>query len=557
MSGVSIQLNVGRGLVGRLFLTFFFFIFLAMGLIFTGLIVRQVYIDTRTYAWPKVECLVLESGVNDKGGNSPYEFVVRYQYQWKDRTYSSQRFKTQNQSFSSYSDAQRLTERFRENTKATCYLDPENPTQAILQRSSLWLGLFIFLPLIFVAVGGGGIYFAWKRASPPAGPAPIVLKPKALKTRKPIVAFCSLFIVVGLLAFYGIFIRPVMKIMDARHWPAIPCTVVSSRVQSHDSDDGTTYSVDILYRYEIHGREYKANRYNFSGGSSSGYAGKARLVSQYPPGRKTVCYVNPGDPTDAVLFAGFPSTMWFGLLPLLFVVCGAAGIITNLHQGNPPAKSSARSESSPVVLRARYSPAVKFFGGLCISVFWNGIVSVFLWLVIQMWMGREHGPKWFLTLFLIPFVLVGLGIIWMTVHAFFGFFSPRARLRIDSTTVPLGDSVEIQWQFSGRVEKIREFRLLLEGREETDEGTGDSKRTNRNIFYAAGIIHLTDGKSIGSGSALCTIPADQKPSDAEGDHRVVWVIRLKADVHQGADLDDEYPIVVTPAAAQDRLSAVG
>jgi hypothetical protein len=558
MAGASIQLNVGRGIGGKLFLSFFFFAFLAMGLIFTGLVVRQVYIDTKTYGWPKVECLVLESGVRDKGGNSPYEFVVHYQYQWKGQSYSSQRFKTQNQSFSSYGDAQRLVERYRGSTKATCYIDPHDPAQAILQRSSLWLGLLIFLPLIFVAVGAGGIYFVWKRASPPTGPAPIVLKPTALKTRKPIVAFCSLFIVVGLLVFYAIFIRPVIKIREARHWPAVPCTVVLSRVQSHNSDDGTTYSVDILYRYEISGREYKANRYNFFGGSSSGYNGKARIVSQYPPGRETVCYVNPQDPTDAVLFRSFTPTMWFGLLPLLFVVAGAAGIIANPPGGTPPAKLSVSFELSPVVLKARYSPAARFFGSVCISVLWNGIVSVFLWLVIQMWMGREHGPKWFLTFFLIPFVLVGLLMIWMTVHAFVGLFSPRAQLRIDSSTIPLGNSVEIQWQFSGRVEKIREFRLFLEGREEVDERSGDNFRTNKSVFHTSDIIHLTDSKSIPSGSALCTIPADQKPSDAEGDHRVVWVIRLKANVHRGADLDDEYLITVISAAATDnRLAAVG
>jgi len=252
-----------------------------------------------------------------------------------------------------------------------------------------------------------------------------------------------------------------------------------------------------------------------------------------------------------VLFPGFTPTMWFGLLPLLFVVAGVAGIIGNPpRQGNPPATSSVRSESSPVVLKARYSPATKFFGSVCISVLWNGLVSVFLWLVIQMWMGREHGPKWFLTIFLIPFVMVGLVIIGMTVHAFFGLFSPRAQLRTDSSRIPLGDSVEIQWQFSGRVEKIREFRLVLEGREETDERTGDGRRNNTNVFYTADIVHLTDWKAIGSGSALCTIPADRKPSDSDGDHRVLWMVRLKAEVHRGADLDDEYPRTASPLWAK-------
>jgi hypothetical protein len=560
MSQVNIQLGRGssRSVVGRIFLSLFFLVFFGMGLLFTAFIVRQTYIDARTYSWPKTECVILESGVHDKGGNSPYEFRVHYQYEWKGHTYSSHRFKTQNRSFSDYSAAQRLVEKFRHDTKAVCYVDPRNPSQAILEHSSLWLALMIFLPLIFVAVGGGGIYVVWRQASAPGGPAPISLKPKALKTQKPMVAFCSLFILIGLLVFYAIFIRPVIKIADARHWPAVPCTVVSSRVQSHDSDDGTTYSVDILYKYEINGHEYKANRYHFLGGSSSGYRGKARIVREHPPGRKMICYVNPKDPTDAVVQRGFSRGMWFGLLPLLFVLAGAAGIAGALRKGKATQKPAAGTTSSPAVLKARYSPAMKFVRGLCMSLFWNGIVSVFIWLNVQMWMGRERGPKWFLTIFLIPFVLVGVGIIWMTIHAFFGLFSPRAQLRIESDTVALGDSVEVHWQFAGRVEKIREFRLLLEGREERDEGTGKSQRTNTEVFYTGDIVHLTEPKSVQSGSALCTVPTDKMSSDSEGDRRIVWVIRLKARIDRGADLNDEYPLTVTPSAAtQTGLSAFG
>jgi hypothetical protein len=560
MSQVSIQLGSGssRSVVGRIFLSLFFLVFFGMGLLFTAFIVRQTYIDARTYGWPKAECVILESRVHDNGGNSPYEFQVHYQYEWKGNAHSSHRFKTQSRSFSDYSTAQRLVEKFQNDTKAVCYVDPRNPGQAILERSSLWLGLLIFLPLIFVAVGGGGIYAVWKPASAPGGPAPISLKPKALRTRKPAVAVSSLFILVGLLVFYAIFIRPMVKIMDARHWLAVPCTVVSSRVQSHSSDDGTTYSVDILYKYEIDGREYKANRYHFLGGSSSGYRGKARIVREHPPGSKMTCYVNPKDPTDAVLQRGFSGTMWFGLLPLLFVLAGGAALAGALRSGKPTNKRAPDATASPAVLKARYSPGMKFIARLFITIFWNGIVSVFIWVDIEMWMGRESGPKWFLTIFLIPFVLVGIGFICMTIHAFWGLFSPRAQLRIESDTVALGDSVEVHWQFSGRVEKIREFRLLLEGREERDEGTGKNCRTNTDVFYTSDIIHLTKPESVQSGSALCTVPADKMSSDSEGDRRVVWVIRLKASIDRGTDLNDEYPLIVTPSTtAPTGLAAFG
>ena len=166
-----------------------------------------------------------------------------------------------------------------------------------------------------------------------------------------------------------------------------------------------------------------------------------------------------------------------------------------------------------------------------------------------MWTGREDGPKWFLTIFLIPFVLVGLFLIYYTIHSFFGLFSPRARLRAGHTPVALGESVEITWQFEGRLDKLRELKLLLEGREERDEGSGKNRRTRRDVFYKADIAHFTNVNDVKTGSVLCTIPADHSPSDADGEHRVVWVIRLKAEVEMGADLDDEYPIEVVSAVS--------
>ena len=54
--------------------------------------------------------------------------------------------------------------------------------------------------------------------------------------------------------------------------------VVSSKVKSHDSDDGTTYSPYIAYRYEVSGEEFFGDQLSFMGGSSSGYAGKAEIV---------------------------------------------------------------------------------------------------------------------------------------------------------------------------------------------------------------------------------------------------------------------------------------
>jgi hypothetical protein len=529
------------GIAGQILGTVFFLFFGGLGLLFTVWLGRQLYRDAQTYRWPPVPCVILESGITDQGGNSPYAVHVHYQYHWNDSSYSSQQLATQKKSFSDYSKAQRLADQFRPDTKGTCYVNSRNPTDAILQRTPLWSAFLILLPLTFLAIGVGAIYFIWRKSPPSRLSGSSVTRGQTVRGHKFALLFFLVFLLVGLVVSYFLVVAPAIKSIQARQWNAVPCTIVSSRVQSHSSDDGTTYSVDILYSYEIDGREYKANRYHFLGGSSSGYKGKRQIVNQHPPGAKKICYVNPRDPTDAVLHRGFSKNMWFGLIPLIFVAVGLGGVLGTVRQAkNHLTTTTPLRPADGVLLKPKASPVAKFVGGLLVSIFWNGITWVGVYFVIQ-------DKSWFVLLFLSLFVLIGLALIWATVHSFFGLFSPRARLRASHTPVALGESVELSWEFNGSIDKLRDLHLILEGREERDEGSGKNRRTKTDAFYTADIAHLTNPNDLKRGTVLCTIPTDHLPTDTEGSERVIWFIRLKAVVELGADLNDEYPLPVVAA----------
>jgi hypothetical protein len=101
--------------------------------------------------------------------------------------------------------------------------------------------------------------------------------------------------------------------------------------------------VDILFAYQAQGREFRSNRYNFLGGSSSGRRGKAAIVQRFRAGTKGVCFVNPQDPFEAVLDRGFTGGMWFGLIPGVFFVIGLAGIVSAVRRRRPPKMRGAPS----------------------------------------------------------------------------------------------------------------------------------------------------------------------------------------------------------------------
>ncbi|MDR3403815.1 MAG: DUF3592 domain-containing protein [Chthoniobacter sp.] len=161
-------------------------------------------------------------------------------------------------------------------------------------------------------------------ASNPSGSTPQTVTPRR---RFPRSAF-AIFLVIGAGVLYFATIRPWQQIAAARNWKETPCTIASSRVvQSGSMAHGMpTYRIDIFYHYTVNGIRYGTNRYQFASGASSGQADKQRVVDQYPPGRETVCYVNPDSPSQAVLSRSLNGEMLYGLIGVVFLIIGAVGL---------------------------------------------------------------------------------------------------------------------------------------------------------------------------------------------------------------------------------------
>jgi len=139
-----------------------------------------------------------------------------------------------------------------------------------------------------------------------------------------------MFLGLGGLFLYVLGVRPVWGVLQSSGWVETPCTVVSSQLkENNDSDEpDSTYSIDIKYKYEFGGAAHESDRYDFLGLSSNTHmAAKRRIVKEHRPGMKTICYVNPRNPAEAVLDRGWNSEMWWGLFPVPFVLAGACAFV--------------------------------------------------------------------------------------------------------------------------------------------------------------------------------------------------------------------------------------
>jgi hypothetical protein len=166
--------------------------------------------------------------------------------------------------------------------------------------------------------------------------------------------FFSLFLLVGAVLFFFIFIRPVQQIVAAGSWDEAQCVILSSSVASHrGSKGGTTYSIEVEYEYWVDDRRYTSDRYSFAVGSTSGYEGKRKVVEDLPAGKRTVCYVNPSDPADAVLERGMTAQIWLGLLPLIFVAVASIALGDSFDVEWETAGNLGRIRTYRIVLEGR------------------------------------------------------------------------------------------------------------------------------------------------------------------------------------------------------------
>jgi len=394
--------------------------------------------------------------------------------------------------------------------------------------------------------------------------------------------FFSVFLLAGL-GFMMIFAIPAWRSVAALSWTEHDCEVLSSYVRSH-SGDSTTYSIEVSYQYEVGGIKYVSDRYGFVGGSSSGQSSKQKVVDRMPDGAIISCYVDPEDPEEAVIHRGWSWVYLFSLLPLVFIAIGGAGVLWSLtslrRKANQGSDASAlgsgefRNEEDwqpdpagepseafgtpglgtsilaaraggPVELEEKMSPLGKLVLLIFIAAFWNGIVSVFVW---QLWDGWRSGGgvDGCLAVFLIPFVLVGLGLIVGVPYQLLALANPRPILRVSRGAVPLGGSEQLEWWFKGSAGRLRDLRIWLEGVEHATYRRGTDTHTDTEIFEVVEIIRVQEGMPLDNGSSTIRVPLDTMHSFEASRNKIVWTLKLHASIARWPDVMTEFPFVVEP-----------
>jgi hypothetical protein len=253
-----------------------------------------------------------------------------------------------------------------------------------------------------------------------------------------------------------------------------------------------------------------------------------------------------------------------GLVPLLFVLVGSGVIVAAVRAprqrpDSPRARSAAQADRAAGLpagaqervetraLKPAAPPLVRFVGSLIFTLFWNGVVSIFVVQDVNGW--RTGDRPIFLSLFLVPFVAIGLGGVGYVVYAFLGLFNPRPHLRLSPGALTLGERALVEWEIEGAAHRLRKLTLTLEGREEATYRRGTDTRTDREVFARIQVGERGAGE-LRRGSARIEVPARTMHSFAAPNNKIVWVLRVAGEIRAWPDVAEEFPVVVLPPGGE-------
>ncbi len=113
-----------------------------------------------TREWKETACLVIRSQVDERSSehiSREYSWSVEYLYDFDGESYSSKFHTPRRAKWKSSKDhVKALMVKYPEGGKAVCFVNPSEPSQAILEHDSKAAGYSIWFPMLFV-IGGMGI----------------------------------------------------------------------------------------------------------------------------------------------------------------------------------------------------------------------------------------------------------------------------------------------------------------------------------------------------------------------------------------------------------------
>jgi len=502
--------------------------------------------------WDEVPCTIETFEISDEPNKDrPFTAKVRYTYLWEGKKYESSTLHAGNEEERSeyYEDLAAYQQQYLVEETPVCFVNPDNPTESALLGGRPWFLLIALVPLSFAAFGVG-IFISGLRSRGKAK----ALTPTSKENKGAWVGipFFGLFAAAGSAAFYFLTVAPLTRYSESKSWTETECEIVWSRVRMEDGDDGgRTYRPDIFYRYTYGGLVYHSNTIGLFKTSSSGRDSKQKTVDAHPPGHRGLCFVDPNNPTRALLDSSIGWKGLFFLFPLPFLAIGFGGLyVTLFHKTKLPDKKGRQKILTKLKYRGRatFSPGKKRVYKVLGAVF--ACLPVAVLTAVTGWAAADKPDGDTAEKVLsVACALMALLTLWMGVRisrSVLALFNPAPALTLTPGHLPVGGAGVLSWHTSGNVGKLENLKIRLSGKECATYRSGKSTYTKESIFYDREIGTVTTLSEIRSGETRIAIPPDTVPSLDARNNKIFWQLTVAASIPSFPDIEDTYKITVVP-----------
>jgi hypothetical protein len=522
--------------------------------------------------WKQYTATILSSRIDehfDTRNNRHFKVLLRYEYEVAGKKHRGDvirapiKFMGADHGSQDYQRAEAEFRQYAPGTKVTCFVNPRDPGEVCLQRSSVTFGIVVFLAPAFIL----SLYWLKGRFLERLSAKPHKRKPAGVRNARlregwGLIWIGAALALMGGACSYYTEVQAWLKCRGAQSWPAVACVIIESGTQETNIK-GRPYKPDVLYEFEVHGKKYRSNKTHFDSAEPESYSDCVRFAKRFDPGRAATCYVNPANPQESVLDRSFAFvSSWSALIG--FGMCGGGllaiglGIHLILSERRVLAapleqrisKWAGTPNPNPVHLRPLSS---YFWVWLCTIAGLMACAGVLAWRVgrfVKNW--KEVGTIEFSIFDIFLVIAVVAATAWLGTQ-FLSFFSPYPTLRVAPGSPALGESFDLEWEFHGATRRLRDVKIRLEAREEaiTDQTRGNpydanNKIQHKAVFYSQVVAAPLQLEGRLHGHARVVLPAGLMPTFKGSKTFIIWALAVEGEVSWGPAMKHLFTIEALP-----------
>ncbi len=400
--------------------------------------------------------------------------------------------------------------------------------------------------------------------------------------------FFGFFLCVGaaaLWAMLGLLIVPELR--ANRQFVETTGQVLAKRIGEADHGDGIRYWPEIEVEYHVDGRTHSHATYDITSIPSASRDQVEAKLEAFQVGGHYPCWYDPMDPDRVVLVRGYSGWLYLVLLvPVSFIAISTRRLVLlwlnwgtsaerraamtkraaefDLFEGThqdllPTVPSDSNWTNSPGTqlayrLPIDAAPQWMLFALLAACLVWNGVASVFVVMALRTHL--QHHPDWLMTLLSVPFVVIGLTLVYYLYRQF------RLMTRIGSTRVEIshhplfpGEEYEVFVSQAGHL-SMKSLRVVLQCEEQATYRQGTDTRTDTCCVFEQPVLTAQDFEIVPArpfeSQCRVRIPARAMHSFKSDHNQIGWRLLVRADDVRGRDYQRAFPVIVHPPGTGGR-----